>query len=243
MFRRSAPPSIEALLLRAQALEGHSVGELAYALGAQIDANNTRTKGKVGVLIEHALGATKESGKSHDFPDLGVELKTLPIAKSGAPSESTYVCTLHLHSAKTLTWEHSWVRKKLSRVLFVLLDGVPKGQALPPVLWSERVIRKALLWQPSKLESEMLRADFEAIVGLAALGRVEELTGHLGDAMQVRPKARDGTKNVYVADEDGNQVATVARGFYLRPSFTRAVVARLQEAQHALKKAKTEMQG
>jgi DNA mismatch repair protein MutH len=233
MIRRAPPPSIAALLLRARALEGHSLGELAYALGARIDDDNIRTKGKFGTLLEHALGATPEAGKSHDFPKLGVELKTLPIAANGFPSESTYVCTLHLNSAHALSWSKSWVRTKLSRVLWVLVEGVSKDGRVPQKSWGERRICETFLWEPSEHESTTLRADFEQIVGLAAMGRVEELTGHLGEAMQVRPKARDGTKNVEIVDESGRRVATVARGFYLRPRFTSQVIERLRAGRVA----------
>lgn len=219
MQRRSPPPTLEALIERARALAGRSLGELSYALGAELADDSTKTKGKFGVLLEAALGATGGSGKSRDFPELGVELKTLPVRPDGIPTESTYVCTLHVQSASELAWESSWVKDKLSRVLFVPVQG-GKGP------WADRLLGRAFLWSPSAEEEATLRKDFEDLVGMVVSGRVESLSAHHGVALQVRPKAADGSKTATVRTDDGELVQTVPKGFYLRTSFTGALLAK-----------------
>jgi DNA mismatch repair protein MutH len=219
MIRRAPPPSLPALLARAHALEGVSLGEIAMALGAAIGQDTVATKGKFGTLLECALGATQASGKAHDFPELGVELKTLPVDKHGAPLESTYVCTLHVQTAESLVWETSWVRDKLTCVLWICVFSEPED-------WRDRIVTRALYWTPSEAESMTLRADFEECVGLITTGQIEALTGRVGEALQVRPKARDGRKSLLLHTEDGEVVATGPKGFYLRPSFTRSLLAR-----------------
>ena len=119
---------VAALLARARALVGQRVGDVATSLGVSSAGEAVRTKGTPGAILELALGATGGSTKVHDFPELGVELKTIPVDRRGVPVESTYVCTLSLADAETQEWEESWVRAKLSRVLFVPLvadDGEP----------------------------------------------------------------------------------------------------------------------
>jgi len=214
-----APTSIDELLARARALNGTPVGRLLHDLGFEASADPVRTKGSAGEILELALGATGGSSPVHDFPDLGVELKTIPVNADGSPLESTYVCTLSLADAESQEWDTSWVRAKLARVLFVPLVG-PHG--LP---WKERVIGAPCLWSPTPAQDDVLRGDFDDVVGLIGVGRIEELTAHRGRWLQVRPKARDGSVRTIAWGSDGEAIATVPRGFYLRARFTGALLA------------------
>jgi DNA mismatch repair protein MutH len=209
---------VAALLERARGLTGMRVGDLATSLGLSSAGEAVRTKGTPGAILEAALGATGGSSKVHDFPELGVELKTIPVDLRGVPVESTYVCTLSLADAETQEWEESWVRAKLARVLFVPLvagDGEP---------WPARRIGEALLWSPTAEQDAVLRADFDDVVGLIGVGRIEELTAHRGRWLQVRPKAAHGRVRTIAWGAEGEAIATIPRGFYLRTRFTGALL-------------------
>jgi DNA mismatch repair protein MutH len=216
----SAPPAdVAELSRRADALVGATMTELASALAIAADGAPVRTKGTPGQILERALGAHGGSTKRHDFPELGVELKSIPVDVRGVPSESTYVCTFSLADAESQDWETSWVRAKLARVLFVPLVG--ETSTTP---WPERRIGAPLLWTPTTSQDRVLRDDFDEVVGLVGIGRIEDLTAHLGRWMQVRPKARDGRVRTIAWDRDGEPIATVPRGFYLRARFTGAIL-------------------
>lgn len=221
MNRRSPPADVAALVARAHALVGHSLFEIACALGAADPEGGLHGKGQAGALLEHALGAPPTSGKMHDFPELGVELKTVPRAPSGTPSESTYVCHFALDQAPSMTWESSWVRAKLRRVLWIATSA-----ARTP--WRERMVQGAWLWTPTPEQDALLRADFEELVGLAARGRIDELSASRGAVMQVRPKAANGRVRTHVLTDNGERIATVPRGFYLRARFVRDVLEGLE---------------
>jgi DNA mismatch repair protein MutH len=211
----ATPRTADELLERATALAGRRVGDLARS--AHPD-DPVRSKGSAGAILEHALAANGGPTRIVDFPDLGIELKTIPVTPEGQPIESTYVCTLSLADADTQEWESSWVRAKLTTVLFVPLVG-EAGSA-----WKERRIGTPLLWSPTPEQSDVLRADFDDIVGLIGIGRIEELTAHRGRWLQVRPKARDGTVRTIAWGGEGEAIATVPRGFYLRTRFTGAIL-------------------
>ena len=214
-----APPAdVEVLLARARALVGTRVGDLASSLGVSSAGEAVRTKGTPGAILELALGATGGSSKVHDFPELGVELKTIPVDLRGAPVESTYVCTLSLADAETQEWDDSWVRAKLARVLFVPLAA---GDDEP---WPARRIAEPLLWSPTAEQESVLRGDFDDVVGLIGIGRIEELTAHRGRWLQVRPKAAHGRVRTVAFGAEGEAISTIPRGFYLRPRFTGAIL-------------------
>lgn len=214
------PPRSEAELeARVGALFGRSLGDVAESVGLTIADDTTRTKGKLGALLELALGATGGSREEHDFPALEVELKTVPVTAAGNPRESTYVCTVHLSEADGEEWETSWVKRKLSRVLWVPIVTDDDSR------WQTRTVGAARLWRPSAEEEAMLRHDYDEVMGLVALGRVDALTAHLGVCLQVRPKAAHGGIRTSIRNPDAEVVETVPRGFYLRPSFTRRLLS------------------
>jgi DNA mismatch repair protein MutH len=213
------PGSIDELLARALSLGGMALGEVLRKLRLEASSDPVRTKGSAGETLERALGATGGSSQVLDFPDLGVELKTIPVTAEGTPLESTYVCTLSLADAELQEWETSWVRAKLARVLFVPLVGAHG------IAWQERVVGAPLLWSPTPEQDSVLRGDFDDVVGLIGIGRIEELTAHRGRWLQVRPKARDGSVRTIAWGGDGEAIATVPRGFYLRARFTGALLA------------------
>src|SRR5262249_37690985 len=120
--RMIAPPlDIVELAERAQALAGRSIEAIARSLDFARGACAVHTTGNVGGLVERALGATGGSSAIHDFPHLGIELKTIPM-HGETPTESTYVCTVPIDDADRAEWSTSWTRAKLSHVLWVPFD-------------------------------------------------------------------------------------------------------------------------
>lgn len=208
-----APADVAELVTRASALAGRSLDELAVEHGVAISGAAARTKGKVGALLEAALGASGGSSRVHDFPELGVELKTIPLDARGRVRESTYVCTLPLEGIDDARWETSWVRAKLARVLWVPIDTAAR-RVLAPVLW-----------EPTREQEAVLHADFDDIVGTIAIGGIESVTARVGRWLQARPKAADGERRAVAWGREGEAIPTVPRGFYLRARFTAAVLA------------------
>jgi len=212
--RRSSPRDLAELATRTEALRGASLAELAWGLAFELGGDGVRTKGKVGQLIERALGATGGSSASRDFPDLGVELKTIPIGVRGVPTESTFVCAIALGVDEATPWSASWARAKLAHVLWVPIVG--EGAA--------RKVGAPFLWRPTSAQDSQLAADYDEAMGILGLGGVEGLTARTGRWLQVRPKAPDGRKRATAVGPDGEWIATVPRGFYLRSKFTGAIL-------------------
>lgn len=111
------------MLARAYAMAGFTLAQLAATAGIAVPADLRRDKGWVGQLIEWQLGASAGSKPEQDFPDLGIELKTIPIDPQGKPLETTFVCVAPLIGVSGQQWEQSNVRNKLSRVLWIPVEG------------------------------------------------------------------------------------------------------------------------
>jgi DNA mismatch repair protein MutH len=71
----------------------------------------------------------------------------------------------------------------------------------------------------------VLRADFELVVrDYFRRGRAAEITGHLGEALQVRPKGRDAADLRDAYDPAGRPTRVGKHGFYLRPAFVARIL-------------------
>ena len=218
----SEPESVEELLDRARDVSGLTLGELGARVGIEVPEEGLRGKGIAGQILERVLGATAASRAEPDFVTLGVELKTIPLDPTGKPKESTFVASIPLASMADTDWEQSVVWKKIARVLFVPVEAASETP-LP-----ERRVGRAYLWQPNAEELSLIRTDWERLAEMIARGDIGEITGHLGEVLQVRPKAATGRARRRAPDEEGSVQWAMPRGFYLRPSFTAAVLARLR---------------
>ncbi|WP_100656236.1 DNA mismatch repair endonuclease MutH [Alteromonas flava] len=212
------PQNIEDLIKRANQLAGLTLGDLAALANIAVPANFQRQKGWSGQLLELWLGATAGSRPQHDFPELGVELKTLPIDHAGRPAETTYVCYAPLLGQEGVNWETSSVYHKLRTVLWIPIDG---ERSIPP---SDRMVGSPILWQPNAAQSSQLKADWEEIMERISLGAVESITARLGEVLQLRPKAADGSQTTAAIGPNGALIQTRPRGFYLRKAFTQEIL-------------------
>lgn len=214
------PASIDELLVRARALSGLVVGEVAARVARPLPADEKRAKGFVGDVIERALGAAAGSKAMPDFPALGVELKTIPLDAQGRPRESTFVCTLKHGEAIERDFARSVVGAKLARVLFVPVET-------SDVPLARRRIGRALLWTPDDRERALLEADWALVATRIAAGDGATLDAYAGEVLQVRPKGRRAAERRIITDEHGPHWWQ-PRGLYLRTTFTFAVLARLR---------------
>lgn len=214
----SPPNSEEQLLERARKLAGLTLKELATTFEQPLPKDMRHAKGWMGQLIEKSLGATASSRAEPDFQLINVELKTLPLTSSGKPKESTYVCTVPLTNLHEQEWSTSWFKRKLQRVLWLPLEA---DKRIP---LSERHIGNAILWSPSETESAQLRQDWEELMELVCLGKLEQITSHMGHYLQIRPKGANAKALTTTLDEEGNTIQTLPRGFYLRPEFTQRII-------------------
>ncbi len=215
------PPASEPeLVARARAIAGRRIGDVAGELGIDAPPTLKQHKGFVGGLLEKALGASAGSRDEPDFPELGVELKSIPVDTRGKPRESTFVCTMPLDAIAEIEWSESRVARKLARVLFVPVESDPEIRV------GARRIGGPILWTPSPEESTALARDWEELAGLVGAGEVERITAHLGVHLQVRPKAANASVRTSAPGGDEGILSINPRGFYLRTSFTHAIITR-----------------
>ncbi|AKA46399.1 TPA: DNA mismatch repair endonuclease MutH [Haemophilus influenzae] len=212
------PQTLEQLLSQAQSIAGLTFGELADELHIPVPIDLKRDKGWVGMLLERALGATAGSKAEQDFSHLGVELKTLPINAEGYPLETTFVSLAPLVQNSGVKWENSHVRHKLSCVLWMPIEG---SRHIP---LRERHIGAPIFWKPTAEQERQLKQDWEELMDLIVLGKLEQITARIGEVMQLRPKGANSRSVTKGIGKNGEIIDTLPLGFYLRKEFTAQIL-------------------
>ncbi|HHF3504192.1 TPA: DNA mismatch repair endonuclease MutH [Haemophilus influenzae] len=212
------PQTLEQLLAQAQSIAGLTFGELADELHIPVPIDLKRDKGWVGMLLERALGATAGSKAEQDFSHLGVELKTLPINAEGYPLETTFVSLAPLIQNSGVKWENSHVRHKLSCVLWIPIEG---SRHIP---LRERHIGAPIFWKPTAEQERQLKQDWEELMDLIVLGKLDQITARIGEVMQLRPKGANSRAVTKGIGKNGEIIDTLPLGFYLRKEFTAQIL-------------------
>lgn len=214
----NTPQSQQELLQRAKSIAGLTFGELAAELHIPVPPDLKRDKGWVGQLIETALGAKAGSKPEQDFAHLGIELKTIPINSAGFPLETTFVSLAPLIQTAGVNWHNSHLRYKLSKVLWIPIQG---ERQIP---LAERRIGSPILWQPDPQQEARLQQDWEELMDYIVLGKVHEITAKIGEILQLRPKGANSRAKTKGIGQNGEIIETLPLGFYLRKEFTAQIL-------------------
>lgn len=218
MRKFQVPQTERELLDNAARLTGKSLQQVAGRLAVQVPDNQKTAKGWTGELLEIWLGATASSRPLPDFPQLGIELKTLPIDDKGRPAESTHVCSVAMNGSIGSSWEQSTVRSKLARVLWVPIE------ASRSVALAERRIGRPFIWSPDRHEEADLRSDWQEHMDMINSGEIDRITARQGKYLQIRPKAANARALTQTTRDSGEPAMTLPRAFYLRSLFTHYLI-------------------
>jgi DNA mismatch repair protein MutH len=209
-----APATEAELLSRARSLAGRTLDEVRVANGAAVPS--TGHKGWVGSLVERALGLSAR-GAGPDAPELGIELKTMPIDARGIPRESTFVCMVPREGLDR-SWRASAPYAKLARVLFVPVESLGA--------MASRRVGSAFLWSPDADEEAALENDWTELAGQLRTSGHEHVSARLGRHMQIRPKAASARSRWRATGDDDAPMLALPRAFYLRRAFVASILSR-----------------
>ena len=215
---------LEALLAHARALVGVELGELADALGLPVPVGRVRTKGWSGQVIEHELGVAIGGARGPDFAALGIELKTVPVTPALVPLESTAVCQIDPIAIAGESWDTSYVRAKLARVLFVALEVPPGARSV-----GERRVAAVRLWSPGARRGGARCAPTSSCscATISAAGAPPRSPATSAPCCRCAPRGATPPTCATPTTPTAARRASARCGFYLRPAF----VARILRAR------------
>jgi DNA mismatch repair protein MutH len=196
----------EVLQKRLKPYWGLPVGSLSHE-------HNKGHKGWAGGVLEDVLGVLNKNGCEADFPEWGIEVKTLPLSPDFRVLENTFLSKISLPFTEGC-FHRSRLYQKIRCIFWVPLIGERKASL------EQRLIGKGFLWQMTAEQYNIFEKDWEELTFFIRNGYFSDISAHLGQALHIRPKARSSYEKVRISLS--NQITTqiVPIGFYLRRSFT-----------------------
>ena len=121
--------------------------------------------------------------------------------------ETTFVSLAPLIQNSGVNWQNSHVRHKLSRVLWIPIEG---SRSIP---LAERHIGTPILWQPSEQQERLLQRDWEELMDYIVLGQLDKINARLGEVLQLRPKGANSKSLTKGIGKHGEIIDTLPLGF------------------------------
>lgn len=173
-------------------------------------------KGDIGQIVEQLFGVKPSSYAGPDLPELGIEIKTLPVNLCGAVIENTYVNKISLPFRET-DFEHSCLWQKIKKIIFVPVIGDKQDKL------ENRRLGQPFIWEASGGEFRQLKQDWLDLTQYLRLGMWTLINSKLGEILHIRPKAAHG-RDLSTFDALGQEHCILPMGFYLRKSFTQLLI-------------------
>lgn len=208
--------TVDELIAVAKSAEGMRIKEF--------DVNNRLAskgnKGGIGQIIEEGLfGYAINSTSEADFGDLGVELKATPVKqnknKSFAAKERLVLNIINYIKEVNYTFETSsfWRKNETILMMFYFWDKeLDRG---------DYRILKSILYTYPEDDLEIIKNDWEIIVGKIRAGKAEELSE--GDTMYLGACTKGANKNS-LRQQPFSDVPAMQRAFSLKTSYMTTLV-------------------
>ncbi|WP_115956086.1 DNA mismatch repair endonuclease MutH [Candidatus Purcelliella pentastirinorum] len=208
------------LIDKLKSLAGFTIKEILFNKNISLVTSLKFDKGLVGKLIECFLGLINNNYAKQDFFDIGLELKTIPVNNLGFPVEDTFVCSAKLIGNFDYSWKSSYVKNKISRVLWIPVENCRRMSIL------DKRIGLPIIWSPNCVEKKLLKIDWEEIMNFIILGEIEKLDSIYGNILYIKSKAKNSNCLTNAIGNDGKIIMVNPKSFYLRKSFTKQILFR-----------------
>lgn len=177
-------------------------------------------KGGLGQLVEECYyGYQVNSSPEPDFREAGIELKTTPLKRTAtgelAIKERLSCDMIDYCKVVDLRFEESPFYKK-SLLMLILFYLHVKGRAL-----SDLEFIYSVLWELRGKDLQIIKRDYETIVGKIRAGRAHELSE--GDTLYLAA-SRKGQKGDSLRKQPFNKTLAPRRAFALKPAYMRTVL-------------------
>jgi DNA mismatch repair protein MutH len=216
--------TIEELMIKAQAAEGKTFGEIDNTGRIK----NLRSKGTLGNIIEESyFGYEINSISKPDFENLGVELKVTPFKKNKngtySSKERLVLNIIDYMKEFKFTFETSSFMSKATKMLIMLY------QHEPDVEINDYRIFKAFLNEFSEEDLAVMRRDWEIIVAKIRNGEAHLISE--ADTMYLSACTK-GVNKSSVRRQPFSPIEAKQRAFSLKASYMTGLIRKYLTPEH-----------
>ncbi len=199
--------------------KGKTIGQLKSELF--IGDKCKMKKGASGLIVENILGIKNNNVDGPDIPEIGCEVKILPLQRNKDGSikakEPTAIQAINYCEVAKETWETAKLRNKINLTFWVVYlakaDGIKKEQ-------KDYVIVDYFLDTPTDIQNGVFKTDWEEIQSYIIRGDADKLSCSMGTYLEPKTKGANSADKTYAPDGKGGLTRARRRAFYYKKNFT-----------------------
>lgn len=198
--------------------KGKTIGQLKSEFHI---ARKKMKKGAPGLIVENILGIKNNNVDDADLPEIGCEVKVLPlqINMNGAVKvkEPTSIQMIDYMTVANETWDKAKIRKKITLTFWVVYLAKEKGKVLPQ---DDYVIVDYFLDKPTFGVKRVFQEDWEEIQRYIVNGWADKLSCSMGTYIEPKTKGANNQDLTFAPNGKGGVVKVRRRGFYYKKNYT-----------------------
>lgn len=227
MLGDSPKLDVASLLSRAEAIVGKRLFDLEKEIVRLDEESRVLTKAGAAYVIERYFGIKANSFALPDFPDLGIELKSVPLRERAGMLTVKEPLSLNMinyfEEAKCNDITESSFYKKNKQILFICY--LQKGE-----LRSQYVVMYSFLWKMDDQVLTELRPDFDWIIKKIRAGEATELHQEFTRYLCTCPKHngdfKDPLEMTSKVKQPFSQAWAEKKAYRLKTSYMSLVISR-----------------
>lgn len=178
-------------------------------------------KGASGLIVENLLGVENNNRDEADLPEIGCEIKILPLQQNRngeiKAKEPTAIQMINYCQVAKETWETAKLRTKINITFWVVYLAKENGKSLNQ---DDYVIIDYFLDHPNAIQLEVFKKDWEKIQQYIVKGNADKLSCSMGVFIEPKTKGANNQDKTDAPDGKGGLIKVRRRAFYYKKNYT-----------------------
>ncbi len=200
-------------------IKGKTIGQLKEELF--VGEKCKMKKGAAGLIVENILGIKNNNRDEPDIPQIGCEIKILPLQKNRdgtiKAKEPTAIQMINYCEVAKETWETAKLRSKINLTFWVVYLAKENGKSKTQ---DEYVIVDYFLDHPSDVQNGIFKTDWEEIQSYIVRGDADKLSCSMGTYIEPKTKGANNEDKTDAPDGKGGLTRVRRRAFYYKKNYT-----------------------
>ncbi len=198
--------------------KGKTISQIKKELNLERD---NMKKGASGLIIETLLGLPNNNTADADIPEIGCEVKILPIQrnKNGdiKVKEPTQIQMINYFEVANENWETAKIRKKITFTFWIVYLAKDNNISLHQ---DEYRIIDYFLDHPNETKTNTFKEDWEHIQDYIIKGLADKLSCSMGIYIEPKTKGKNNQDKTNAPDGNGGITRARRRAFYYKKNYT-----------------------
>lgn len=199
-----------------------SKGKTIRQIKQELDIHNQiMKKGASGLIVENLLGLKNNNTADADIPEIGCEVKILPIQKNRngeiKVKEPTQIQMINYFEVANECWETAKIRRKINLTFWIVYLAKHSSKKLDQ---DDYVIVDYFLDHPDESKLIVFKSDWESIQSYIFKGWADKLSCSMGNYIEPKTKGKNNQDKTDAPDGMGGVLKARRRAFYYKKNYT-----------------------